>query len=64
MHTAVVEAWLVIAGVVLALVVAGAQLRITDLDGHRIPAFVTNSTRRQLADLEVICYRQLPVVLE
>src|SRR3954466_4621959 len=31
----------------------GAQLRITDLDGHRITAFVTNSTRGQLADLEL-----------
>ena len=30
----------------------GAQLRITDLDGMRITAFVTNSTRGQLADLE------------
>jgi hypothetical protein len=31
----------------------GAQLRITDLDGHRITAFVTNTTRGQLADLEL-----------
>jgi Transposase DDE domain group 1 len=31
----------------------GAQLRITDLDGHRITAFVTNSHRGQLADLEL-----------
>jgi hypothetical protein len=31
----------------------GAQLRITDLDGHRITAFVTNSTRGQLADPEL-----------
>ncbi|WP_297701661.1 IS1380 family transposase [Mycobacterium sp.] len=31
----------------------GAQLRITDYDGHRITAFVTNSTRGQLADLEL-----------
>jgi hypothetical protein len=31
----------------------GAQLRITDLDGHRITAFVTNATRGQLADLEL-----------
>jgi hypothetical protein len=31
----------------------GAQLRITDLDGHRITAFVTNSSRGQLADLEL-----------
>ncbi len=30
----------------------GAQLRITDLDGLRITAFVTNTTRGQLADLE------------
>jgi Transposase DDE domain group 1 len=31
----------------------GAQLRITDVNGHRITAFVTNSTRGQLADLEL-----------
>ena len=31
----------------------GAQLRITDVDGHRITAFVTNATRGQLADLEL-----------
>jgi hypothetical protein len=31
----------------------GAQLRITDHDGHRITAFVTNTTRGQLADLEL-----------
>ncbi len=31
----------------------GAQLRITDVDGHRITAFVTNSTRGQLANLEL-----------
>jgi hypothetical protein len=31
----------------------GAQLRITDADGHRITAFVTNSHRGQLADLEL-----------
>ena len=31
----------------------GAQLRITDLDGHRITAFVTNTGRGQLADLEL-----------
>ena len=31
----------------------GAQLRITDTDGHRITAFVTNSRRGQLADLEL-----------
>ncbi len=31
----------------------GAQLRITDLDGMRITAFVTNTTRGQLADLEL-----------
>jgi hypothetical protein len=31
----------------------GAQLRITDLDGHRITAFVTNTTRGQLADQEL-----------
>jgi hypothetical protein len=31
----------------------GAQLRITDIDGLRITAFVTNTTRGQLADLEL-----------
>jgi hypothetical protein len=31
----------------------GAQLRLTDLDGHRITAFATNTTRGQLADLEL-----------
>ncbi len=31
----------------------GAQLRITDVDGLRITAFVTNTTRGQLADLEL-----------
>ncbi|WP_100501687.1 IS1380 family transposase [Geodermatophilus chilensis] len=31
----------------------GAQLRVTDVDGHRITAFVTNSKRGQLADLEL-----------
>jgi len=31
----------------------GAQLRITDADGHRITTFVTNSNRGQLADLEL-----------
>jgi len=31
----------------------GAQLRITDADGHRITAFVTNTARGQLADLEL-----------
>src|SRR4051794_9664516 len=31
----------------------GAQLRITDCDGHRITAFVTNTTKGQLADLEL-----------
>jgi hypothetical protein len=31
----------------------GAQLRITDLNGMRITAFVTNTTRGQLADLEL-----------
>jgi hypothetical protein len=31
----------------------GAQLRITDYDGHRITAFVTNTARGQLADLEL-----------
>ncbi len=31
----------------------GAQLRITDVDGHRLTAFVTNSTTGQLADLKL-----------
>ena len=31
----------------------GAQLRVTDIDGHRITAFVTNTTKGQLADLEL-----------
>jgi Transposase DDE domain group 1 len=31
----------------------GAQLRITDVDGHRITAFVTNTSRGQVADLEL-----------
>ncbi|WP_109505646.1 IS1380 family transposase, partial [Nocardioides speluncae] len=31
----------------------GAQLRITDIDGHRVTAFATNTTRGQLADLEL-----------
>ena len=31
----------------------GAQLRITDVDGNRITAFVTNTSRGQLADLEL-----------
>jgi hypothetical protein len=31
----------------------GAQLRITDVDGLRITAFVTNTARGQLADLEL-----------
>ena len=31
----------------------GAQLRITDADGHRITAFATNTPRGQLADLEL-----------
>jgi hypothetical protein len=31
----------------------GAQLRITDVEGHRITAFVTNTGRGQLADLEL-----------
>jgi hypothetical protein len=31
----------------------GAQLRITDLDGHRITAFVTNTTKGHPADLEL-----------
>ena len=31
----------------------GAQLRFTDVDGHRITAFATNTSRGQLADLEL-----------
>ncbi|HZC51067.1 MAG TPA: IS1380 family transposase [Mycobacterium sp.] len=31
----------------------GAQLRLTDVDGHRITAFATNTSRGQLADLEL-----------
>ena len=31
----------------------GAQLRFTDVDGHRLTAFATNTTRGQLADLEL-----------
>jgi len=31
----------------------GAQLRITDADGHRVTAFATNTTRGQLSDLEL-----------
>ncbi|MGH3637276.1 MAG: IS1380 family transposase [Mycobacterium sp.] len=31
----------------------GAQLRITDADGHRVTAFATNTGRGQLADLEL-----------
>jgi hypothetical protein len=31
----------------------GAQLRITDIDGHRVTAFVTNTRKGQLADLEL-----------
>jgi hypothetical protein len=31
----------------------GAQLRITDVDGNRITAFVTNTSRGQVADLEL-----------
>jgi hypothetical protein len=31
----------------------GAQLRLTDIDGHRITAFATNTRGRQLADLEL-----------
>jgi Transposase DDE domain group 1 len=31
----------------------GAQLRLTDVDGHRITAFVTNSRGGQLPDLEL-----------
>ncbi|TQS31220.1 IS1380 family transposase [Microbispora sp. KK1-11] len=31
----------------------GAQLRFTDIDGHRFTCFVTNTKRGQLADLEL-----------
>jgi Transposase DDE domain group 1 len=31
----------------------GAQLRLTDVDGHRITAVATNTARGQLADLEL-----------
>jgi len=31
----------------------GAQLRITDIDGNRITAFATNTSRGQLSDLEL-----------
>ena len=31
----------------------GAQLRLTDADGHRITAFATNTSRGQLPDLEL-----------
>ncbi len=31
----------------------GAQLRFTDVDGHRVTAFVTNTSKGQLPDLEL-----------
>ena len=31
----------------------GAQLRLTDIDGHRYTAFATNTATGQLADLEL-----------
>ena len=31
----------------------GAQLRFTDIDGHRFTAFATDARRGQLADLEL-----------
>lgn len=31
----------------------GAQLRLTDVEGHRLTAFATNTTRGQLPDLEL-----------
>ena len=31
----------------------GAQMRFTDIDGHRFTAFVTGATKGQLADLEL-----------
>jgi hypothetical protein len=31
----------------------GAQLRFTDIDGHRVTCFATDATRGQLADLEL-----------
>jgi hypothetical protein len=42
---------------------AGAQLRITDLDGYRITAFVTNTRTGQLADLELRHRRRAPCPL-
>src|SRR3954465_10263818 len=38
----------------------GAQLRITDLYGHRVTAFVTNTRKGQLADLELRHRRRAP----
>jgi hypothetical protein len=31
-----------------------AQLRVTDIDGHRLTAFATNTPRGQLADLGTV----------
>jgi hypothetical protein len=31
----------------------GAQLRLTDIDGHRVTCFATSTRRGQLADLEL-----------
>jgi hypothetical protein len=31
----------------------GSQLRLTDVDGHRVTSFATNTARGQLADLEL-----------
>ena len=36
----------------------GAQLRFEDVDGMRITAFATNTTRGQLADLELLHRRR------
>ncbi len=36
----------------------GAQLRLTDIDGLRVTAFATNTTRGQLADLELRHHRR------
>lgn len=38
----------------------GAQLTITDVDGHRITAFATNTSRGQLADLELRAESRYP----
>jgi hypothetical protein len=37
---------------------AGAQLRFTNIDGHRFTCFATDATRDQLADLELQHHRR------